>query len=326
LTRRSSGQAIAALLATLLGVGCTGGVKPSSHGPRTSPPAATKLSIVRASFTLAAPVQREVAVMIGGRIYLAGGLNGSELSVAGVFSLDPATGGLTPLGNLPLAFHDGAGGVVEDHLIVFGGGANEGSSDAVQAFDFVARTGSLLSSLPKALSDVSSATVENTVYLVGGYDGRSPQSTIYATVDAIHFRVAGHLPVGLRYAAVAATGSNLVIAGGVSLHGPVSGVYLFDTGTGRTSAIGDLPAPVGHAAAFTLGAAVYVAGGMDAAGNAVRSVTELDVRGRSVVVLRPLPAAVSDAAVASDGTTVWLLGGWRGTALAQVLRATVASD
>jgi hypothetical protein len=263
--------------------------------------------------------------MVGGTIYLAGGLDGSDHSTSSVYAMDAATRATTALGNVPHPFHDAAGGVVEDHLIVFGGGANEASSDAVQAFDLSGHRGTVVSHLPKALSDVSSATVQNTTYLVGGYDGVAPQSTIYATVDATHFRAAGHLPVGLRYAAVAAVGTNVVIAGGVTGVGPVRGVYVFDTISGRVANLGDLPAALGHAAAFTLGSIVYVAGGLDAAGNAVRSVTAIDVAGHSVTVLQPLRSAVSDAAVASDGTTAWLLGGWRGAALTQVLRATVSA-
>jgi N-acetylneuraminic acid mutarotase len=143
-------------------------------------------------------------------------------------------------------------------------------------------------------------------------------------VDASHFRAVGHLPVGLRYAAVAAVGTNLVIAGGVTGVGPVRSVYVFDTTTGRVAKSGDLPAALGHAVAFTLGSIVYVAGGLNAAGNAVRSVTAIDVEAHAVTALRPLPSGVSDAAVVSDGTTAWLLGGWRGTALTRVLRATIS--
>src|SRR6266496_3359101 len=51
-----------------------------------------------------------------------------------------------------------------------------------------------------------SATVNGTVYLFGGWDGSSVNATIYSTTDGTHFRVAGRLPQGLRYTAVADLG------------------------------------------------------------------------------------------------------------------------
>jgi len=44
----------------------------------------------------------------------------------------------------------------------------------------------------------------------------------------------------------------------------------------------------------------------------------------SVTPLTPLRAGVADAAVASDGQQAWLIGGWRGGPLLQVLVARLA--
>src|SRR5207302_1583809 len=107
--------------------------------------------------------------------------------------------------------------------------------------------------LPIALSDISSATVGNTVYLVGGYDGTVPRREIYATSDGRTFRVAATLPQGLRYAAVTAVGSTVVVAGGQAASGPVSTVSALDTKTGALTRLATLPAPVTEASAFVVG-------------------------------------------------------------------------
>ena len=248
-----------------------------------------------------------MAVVAGDTIVIAGGLNGGGQSVGGVFTLNPASGALSAAGTIPMAFHDAAAAAIGDRLFVFGGGTGE-SSDTIQAFDLQTHRSRIVGHLPKALSDLSSAVVGSTVFLVGGYDGVVPQANIYSTMDGTHLRAVGRL----------------VIAGGVASAGPVATVYGFDPTTGGISMIGRLPIPVGHAAAFELGGRAFVCGGRDARGRAVRQCVAIDpVRG-SVTSLTPLRTAVADAAVASDGRQAWLIGGWRGGPLIQVLVARLA--
>ena len=67
-------------------------------------------------------------------------------------------------------------------------------------------------------------------------------------------------------------------------------------------------------------------GGLDAAGNAVRSVTRIDVRTGKISSVRALAHPLSDAGVATRGGQGWLIGGWRGGAVSQVLRASLSHD
>ena len=75
------------------------------------------------------------------------------------------------------------------------------------------------------------------------------------------------LPVALRYAAVTAAGGKLLIAGGSTPNGTASRIVLaFDPRRrGTLKAIGELPAPLTHAAAATLHGIAYVIGGRGAA-------------------------------------------------------------
>jgi N-acetylneuraminic acid mutarotase len=281
--------------------------------------------VAPAGFSLSSPVERAVAVLAGDTIFVVGGLNSIGQSVNGVFTLNPATGDLSAVGTMPQAFHDAAGAVIGSRLFVFGGGRGE-SSDTVQVFDLQSHRSRVSGRLPKPLSDLSSAVVGSTVYLIGGYDGANPQATIYSTSDGARFPSAGRLPLGLRYAAVASIGGKIVVAGGVSTAGPVSSVYVFDPATGLVALVGRLPVPVGHATAFALAGRIFVAGGRDARGRAVRQVVAIDLSSRAIALLSPLAAGVSDAAIASDGRRAWLIGGWRGQALAQVLTVRLAAS
>ena len=221
-----------------------------------------------APYRLAAPVQREVAVQDGRTVYLAGGLDSSDVSASGVFALNPATGRLTSLGSMTDAFHDGAGAMIGGKLFVFGGGTVSGT-DVVQAFDPASRSSAVVGHLPVSLSDLSAVTVGDTTYLVGGYDGHTPRREIYATTDGTSFRIVGRLPEGVRYPAVSAVGTTIVIAGGRAANGPVDTVTAFDTANGTISSLGALPAPVAEASAVTIAGVVYVIGGRDASGDAV---------------------------------------------------------
>jgi outer membrane protein assembly factor BamB len=307
---------------------CTGGSNgstvpsPTLGSPSLSAVPPTVLRIAPAPYRLDAPVQREVAVLDGKTVYLAGGLDAAGSSAAGVFALNPTTGRLAAIGSVPNAFHDAAGAMIAGRLFVFGGGSSTGT-DLIQAFDPAAGTAAVVGHLPMPLSDLSAATVGNTVYLVGGYDGHVPRREIYATTDGKTFRVVGRLPVGLRYAAVTAASPGLVIAGGQSANGPVDTVSVFDTGNGTVSQLGTLPAPVAHAAAFTLAGTTYVAGGLNAAGDAIASVAAIDAATGAIHPVAPLRKPVADTGTVSTADGALLIGGWRGGAVDQVLAAAL---
>ena len=280
------------------------------------------LRIGAAPYRLDAPVQREVAVLDGRTVYLAGGLDASNVSVSGVFALNPATGQLRSLGSMPNAFHDAAGAMIGGKLFVFGGGSLAGT-DLVQAFDPVTRTGAVVGHLPVRLSDLSAATVGDTVYLIGGYDGHTPRPEIYATTDGTSFRIVGTLPTGLRYPAVTSAGGTIVIAGGQDANGPVDTVTAFDTGTGVISSLGTLPAPVTEGAAVRISDGVYVIGGRNASDHALTAVSTIHPATGAIHRSSPMRLPMADAGAVSGPDGALLIGGWRGQAIDQVLSATV---
>lgn len=319
---------VALIALALVASACTEGssAAPSpTLEPSASPspsPEATALRIGHATYSLPAPVQREVAVTDGSTVYLAGGLDSSDASVGGVFSLDPRTGEVTSLGATANAFHDAAGAMIGGKLVIFGGGSSAGT-DTVQAFDPVTEIASVIGHLPVALSDMSAAVVGRTVYLVGGYDGNTPRAEIYATTDGRTFRTIAALPHGLRYAAVTAVGATVVIAGGQTATGQSDDVFALETVTGSLSRLGRLNAPVSEASGFTLGSTAYVAGGRDAAGLAVATVTAIDPSSGAIVPAGRLPRPLADAPAVAVADGALMIGGSRGAAVTDVLSASL---
>ena len=176
-------------------------------------------------------------------------------------------------------------------------------------------------STPRPLSDLSAVSVGGTVYLIGGYDGVSPQRTIYSTRDGVRFRTVAAMPQGLRYAAAAAWGSKVIVAGGVTANGLSRRILSFDPNTGRVRTIGRLPAAVGHAVALSLGGLVFVLGGANEAGTPRRDVIAIDPRTGSAERAGRLPAPVADAAAVVLGSQAWIFGGARSNAVGDVLVA-----
>src|SRR2546428_483231 len=111
--RSTTTRSIAALTAVLLFSACTNNSSrvssPVASGSRSNPPPTQRLKVAPAGFRLGAPVQREVAASTQNVVYVAGGLSSSGTSVAGVFSLDPASGNVASLGSVLQPFHDAAG-------------------------------------------------------------------------------------------------------------------------------------------------------------------------------------------------------------------------
>lgn len=262
---------------------------------------------VNVPFSVAAPVEREIAVPSGRFVLIAGGLDAAGSSTNGVFRLDPTSGRLTALGQFPSAFHDAAGAIIGGSLYAFGGGAAAASAH-VQRFDLATHRSSFVAQLPRPLSDLGTATTRDGTYLIGGFDGNRARPEIYRTSNGTTFRQVARLPTGVRYPAVAALGRLLVIAGGVDASGASRSVFVLDTATNEVRLIGSLPQAVAHAEAFALGRHVFVAGGADAAGQTVGTVTEIDPEHGAIrAVAANLP--IRDAPVAAAGGSALLIGG-----------------
>jgi hypothetical protein len=115
-----------------------------------------------------------------------------------------------------------------------------------------------------------------------------------------------------------------VIGGGTSPSGASDAVYALDMTTAKVRLIGRLGAPTAHAQAFTLGAAVYIAGGDDAAGNVTGAITKIDPASRSIVsVAGALP--VSDAGTVELQGSALVIGGATSAGATGAVRRLVAA-
>jgi hypothetical protein len=282
----------------------------AAPAPPASPPLAVQ--ITPAAYQLPSGISREVVLPSGGNLLIIGGLDQRSVTTPAITRLNPVTGRTTQAGRLAAASHDAAGAVLGGTPYLFGGGVTA-SLAAVQSLRG-GGSATVAGQLPGPRSDLSAVTLGSTAYLIGGYDGASYDPAVLATANGTAFRTVARLPVPVRYAAVAGTGSQIYVFGGQTPAGPSRAIQRIDLATHRAAVVGRLPAPVTGATAFTLGGRILIAGGLAGASAApTRTVLAYDPASRSAAPAGTLPVPVSNAASAVLGGTAFVVGGSDGT-------------
>ncbi len=297
-------------------------------GSKSREVTAKTVLVARRGRSLPAPISGESAATVPGGMLLLGGLDSTEASVSGVFRLDPS-GKLSPVGALSGPLHDAAATALGGQVLVFGGGT-ETSTDAVQALSAsppagAEATATVVGHLPAVRSDLSAVTIGSRAYVLGGYDGATPDPAVLSTAGGESFSRVGDLPVPARYLAAAALGGHIFAFGGETANGAATdAVQEVDPANGRTRVVGRLPSPVSHAAAVVLGGSIYVLGG-EANGVTTDRAWRFDPATGGVMLEHPLPQPVSDAATATVGRSAYLVGGTGagGEALSSVIELSL---
>ena len=194
-------------------------------------------------------------------------------------------------------------------MYVFGGG-QFAQYDHILRYDPATGVVSQVGSLPTPASDVAVASVGGTAYVVGGYDGTNWLDTILAWRPGSPPRVVAHLPFGLRYAAIAADGGRLIVAGGTTPSGISDVILTFNSATGKVLQIGRLPVALTHASAAVVDGRILIIGGRrQLTGEQTSSILAVDPNSGATRRVGQLPLPLSDASTATIGKAVIVAGG-----------------
>jgi hypothetical protein len=292
-----------------------------AHHDRTTTSIPPSLEAGIEPWQLAAPLSREALVAVGNRLRILGGLSSSGRSLSGASWLDPASGTVTASGSLAAVVHDGAGAQIGTSSFVFGGGSPDTSAtvQSLASAGGAVGTGLVAGHLPQPRSDLATATIGRTVYIVGGYDGTAYQPSVLATTDGTHFTPAATLPVPVRYPAVVALGKTVFSFGGQTGNGAgrvvtaTAAIQEIDPATHIARVVGALPQALYGAAAFVIAGHVYLAGGQTGDGQTLTQLYEFDERSHRIADAGLLPQAVAFGGYATIGagknTVGYLVGG-----------------
>jgi DNA-binding beta-propeller fold protein YncE len=160
------------------------------------------------------------------------------------------------------------------------------------------------------MSDTTAVTIGATAYIVGGYTTTTPLRSVLAFRPGRAARTVATLPHPLRYAAAAAIGGRLLIAGGTDGTRARDEILSVDPVRGRVRVLGHLPAPLAHAAGAALAGTFYVLGGRgDGALSQRRGIWAIDPATGRVRPAGRLPSAMSDLSAVADADRLLVAGG-----------------
>jgi hypothetical protein len=278
-----------------------------THRPSAAPHRRSPLRLkARRIGSLPQATSRIAALALpGGRVLALGGLAGGG-STDEILAGRPSS--LRRVGRLPVATHDAAAALDGGSAYLLGGGEAV-STDTVVRVD--PRTGRArrYGSLGEPLSDLGAARIRGRAYVVGGYTGSRYATAVLRFRPGASPTLVTRLPVGLRYAGVAAAGGKIYVAGGLAPAGETRAVFAVDPATRSVRRIATLPFAVAHAALAGLGGSLYLIGGRAASGASLATVLRIDPATGSVARGGRLPRPLQDPAAVTVGKRIVVLGG-----------------
>jgi hypothetical protein len=280
---------------------------------RFAPTAKVARVVARRVGSLPATASRVAAAAVpGGRLVVLGGLVGGT-STDWVLSGKPSA--LRRVGRLPVPTHDAAAVLLGRFVYLFGGG-EQVSSPAIVRVDPSTGHATRAGTIGEPLSDLGAVSLGGSAYLVGGYTGSKFATAILRYRPGRTPSLVARLPVGLRYAGVAAVGDEIYVAGGLTTAGASDAVYGVNVRTKTVTQVATLPSAVAHAPLVAIGRRLYLIGGVDSAGRTLSAILAIDPSTGSIAAAGTLPQPLADAAAVSVGGKAYVLGGGSNAVLA----------
>ncbi len=217
-----------------------------------------------------------------------------------------------------------------DSIYLFGGRDRSGQSYAeIYRLQPARRSIRRVGTLPSPRFGMGVAAYGQRIYVLGGFDGRK----VYDEILALDTRTgklgpAGRLTSPRAFGAAVTAGAALYYAGGWNGERQLDEVLrlrpLQGGGSGgslEASLAGRLPSPREFAAAAFYHGRLYVLGGSDDRGGYLDEIVELDPNQASLASRRVgrLPSSRIRSAVFATPEAIYLLGGWEGRRVDQVL-------
>ena len=211
---------------------------------------------------------------IGGKIYVAGGSNGStSIATNQVYSVAANT--WSTAAAMPTSVGCAAYAVVNGILYVIGGSNGSTITDLVQAYNPVTNTWSTKSPMPTARTSIPAAVVDGTsIYVMGGNGSTLRLDSVekYNTTTNT-WSEESPLLVGRSETTGALLGTTIVSSDGDINSGPTGDTEAYDVATNSWRELTPDPTPRGGPCAGALLGQLYLAGGSNSSAAAI-SVTE----------------------------------------------------
>ena len=195
-------------------------------------------------------------VSLANQLVLVGGLDPVRRKPIDQIALFTARRWINSYPPMTTARHSSTAVCFNDHIIVAGGWDGQGYTSSVEMLDVEARRWHVRRSLPIPRNELKSTVVENTLYLMGGWDHTGPPTKVvhkvylYDIIAMVVSRTNEATPTPwevisdtpLKHSTPLSVENSLLAVGGWDNHvDPSSSVYLYQPDTRRWVKVGDLP-------------------------------------------------------------------------------------
>ena len=257
----------------------------------------------------------------GGRIWVAGGLTGSDSATTHTEFYDPTVGVWGPGPDLPVALHHVTMVSYQNTVWVIGGLELQGSEASGIASARVLRLNEAESmwvdapALHHARGAAAAAVVGNKIVVVGGRTGATgatPAQDVPTTevFDGTSWRDAAPLLVPGDHLAAASDEKYVYVVGGRKLVSAANtaAVQRFDPITGQWAMLPSVPSPVSDCGVTIVGGQLIVVGG-ESVGTVFNTVRAYNLTSKAWSILPSLADPRHGLAVTAIGSTLYAIDG-----------------
>ena len=264
------------------------------------------------------PVQQVGAAVLGGRIWVAGGLTGPESATTKTEFYDPTIGTWDQGPDLPVPLHHAMMVSYQNTVWVIGGFEPQGSDVSGVASARVLRLNQAQTGwtdgpeLHHARAAGAAAVVGNKIVVVGGRTAGTSAAPVTPTevFDGTGWQDYADIPVPGDHVAAASDGTYLYAVGGRKLEVTAStaAVQRFDPNADRWTPLPAMPGAVSDCGAAVVGGRLIVVGG-ESIGTVFNTVRAYDLTSSTWSTLPDLAVARHGLAVAAIGNTLYAIDG-----------------
>lgn len=209
-----------------------------------------------------------------------------------------------------------------EELYFFGGRDRHGQNyDEVFRVDLQSLRLNEITTLPSPRFGMAAVAVEESVYILGGFDGRRCFNDILV-LDTRRDRITrlGILPGGRCFGAAAYCDGKIYYFGGWDGSEQLDEILQIDPQSGDSKVVGRLPSPRELVTAAALEGRIYLIGGSDTRGEYLDEILEIDPLSGSISKQTRLPSGRTRSAAVTLDDRVLVVGGWEGRKLDEVVR------
>jgi DNA-binding CsgD family transcriptional regulator len=281
---------------------------------------------------LQAPLSRLALVALANQLYVVGGETAAGEAVDTVAVYDLGANEWSQAAALPRPLANAAAAAANGRLYVAGGSGPAGGQAAgnhslagsLYVYDAATGVWSELAPLPYPLAGAALVTDSQSLYLIGGWDGRNVRDEIWRYPLAapassggdpdIRWQLLGHLSTPRAFLGAAMVGGEIYIAGGYDGQRELDLAEVFTPASGERRQLSSMGTPRGGLALVYDGLALYALGG-----GWTRPVSTHERYDPINNVWSNFPSPVRNewrnlGAAAVDGH-LYLVGGWSGSPL-----------